>query len=453
MVEESKEAKITLNKIKKLKYTEFNIAAIFSYSYVKRQAGNFKISIRNFFYMLTIQAGNYLLPLLVLPIVARKVGVENWGKLEYATSLIIFCSIFINFGFNHFGTQEISEKIGQKKAINNKFSYILNAKLVLFIATSAFAFLLLVLNIINIEFKLFIYTYLICIGHLISPTWFFLGIEKSAALSVTCLFAKVIEFVLVIQFILISSSYEYFNLILSISYILASGIAFTYAVKKYKVPLRIIPLKETVHYIRLALPAAINEIAVGINSAGTILLLGFMLNAKQVGIYTAAIKVLFVIQSLAIIPFSQSFFPRFSRTAKNNPQDFWQEFFTIGIILIISFGGLSFFIFNYADLLIHHLFGAEFQEAITILKILSFLPLAIALNNMISYQGLLAFKKYNTLTTVTIVTSSLSLILTIVMIPYFHLISVAYIRIAIQILTAGVSLLLLTKTVKKALAS
>jgi O-antigen/teichoic acid export membrane protein len=451
MVKQSKEAEMTQNKIKNLKYTVFDIGVIFSWFRLKQQAESFEASFRNFIYMLTIQAGNYLLPLLVVPLVAQKVGVENWGKLEHATSLIIFCSVFINFGFNHFGTQEVAESRATKTLLTDKFNFILNAKLLLFIASSICAFLLLGLRVINIEFKLFLFTYLICIGHLVNPTWFFLGIEKSAILSLTSFFIKIIEFVLVIQFILGSSSYHYFNLILSTSYIVASGACFWYAIKKYKLPLELIPLKDTFHYIKLALPAAITEFAAGINSAGTIVLLGAILSTKQVGIYTAAIKIIFVIQSLAIIPFSQSFFPRFSRTAENNPKYFWQEFCTVGTILFISFGSLSFLIFNYANFLISYLFGAEFHEAITILQVLSFLPFAIALNNMISYQGLLAFKKYNTLTTITIATSLLSLALTIVMLPHFHLISVAYIRIAVQILTAGVSLLFLIKTVKKAL--
>ena len=110
--------------------------------------------------MVTVQIGNYLLPLFVIPIVAKRVGVEKWGELEYATSLVVFFAIFINFGFQHFGTQEIVENKKNKKALENKFKRILNAKAVLFLGASAIAFFLLALNLIKIDLKLFLFTYL-----------------------------------------------------------------------------------------------------------------------------------------------------------------------------------------------------------------------------------------------------------------------------------------------------
>lgn len=435
-----------------LSQSGFYFKVIYFFSYLKNQIKSFKVSLRNFLYMVTVQIGNYLLPLFVIPIVAKRVGVEKWGELEYATSLVVFFAIFINFGFQHFGTQEIVENKKNKKALENKFKRILNAKAVLFLGASAIAFFLLALNLIKIDLKLFLFTYLICIGHLVNPIWFFLGIEKSGVLSLTHFFSKLILLILVVLVITRPEDYYYFNLIISCSYVIASAASFFYAVKKYKLHLAFIPVKKTLQYIRLATPAAINEIAVGVNSAGTILLLGLMLNSKQVGVYTAANKIIFVIQGLALIPFSQAFFPRFSTTAKNNSISFWKEFCTVGLILFISFGTLGILIFNNADLLIFYIFGKEFNEAIAILRLLAFLPLAIAVNNMISYQGLLAFKEYKALTTITIITGFLSIILNILLIPHFQLISVVFIRISIQILTAGVSFFILLKTVKKALA-
>ena len=65
-----------------------------------------------------IQVANFLIPLLIIPYIARALGVEAIGKVGYAQTIISYLTIIVNYGFEYSATQDIAIHKNDKKKHN-----------------------------------------------------------------------------------------------------------------------------------------------------------------------------------------------------------------------------------------------------------------------------------------------------------------------------------------------
>ena len=55
--------------------------------------------VRNMASMSLLQIANYLIPLLVLPVVSRVLGASLFGSVGYAQNIVSYLTLLVNFGF------------------------------------------------------------------------------------------------------------------------------------------------------------------------------------------------------------------------------------------------------------------------------------------------------------------------------------------------------------------
>ncbi len=65
--------------------------------------------VKNIFYLLIVQGTNYILPLLVVPFLIAKMGVENYGSVAIMQSILAFSLVLIDYGFVFIGPKKIAE--------------------------------------------------------------------------------------------------------------------------------------------------------------------------------------------------------------------------------------------------------------------------------------------------------------------------------------------------------
>ena len=80
-----------------------------------------------------IQLANYAVPLILIPYISRIVGVENYGKLEYARVFVLYFTVLIDYGFNYTATREIALNRDDKVQLNKIFTQVIICKIVLFL--------------------------------------------------------------------------------------------------------------------------------------------------------------------------------------------------------------------------------------------------------------------------------------------------------------------------------
>ena len=98
-----------------------------------------KIVLKNFLSLTTLQGISYLLPLVVLPYLVRVIGIEKFGLIAFAQSLVQYFMILTDYGFSLSATRKISLCGEHNKKVSAIFSSVMTVKLI-FAALSFLAF-------------------------------------------------------------------------------------------------------------------------------------------------------------------------------------------------------------------------------------------------------------------------------------------------------------------------
>ena len=133
-----------------------------------------KVLFSNFSWLAVLKIVGYIFPLITLPYLSRVIGVDGFGEIAYAMSIIVFIETFTDFGFNYTATRDVARVRDNIKEVSIIFSNVFWSKLLLMII----GFLILCLLICFIpqfnRSKLILFlTFLYIPGHILFPEWFF----------------------------------------------------------------------------------------------------------------------------------------------------------------------------------------------------------------------------------------------------------------------------------------
>lgn len=397
-----------------------------------------------------VQLSNYIIPLLIIPYISRIIGIENYGKLEYARTIVFYFIILVNYGFDLTVTRQIAINRDNQNKLNSIITNTLFTKFLLLVVAVIFFFFFITSKIeLRTNSLLFWSTFLITFGYFLFPMWFFQGIEKIASIAIINFIIKLAVLGSVIFFIKEASNYWMYNLFLSIAQVLIGVYTMYVLFKKYNYHITPLKFEYVITSLKDGFSVFFSTILVTIFvSYGFLLLKEFSSNI-DVGSYSTANKLAITIQVIVLMPFSQAFFPFISKTANENIYKFEkliQKAFLSILFLTTTIGFISYF---FAEEIILLIFGKDYVSAVATFKILAFLPVFSVLNNLFSYQGLLALKKDSLFLYIHIVFTIIIVIISYLLVPKFGLEAVAKIRLYSEIILMFTSMFFLKITIKK----
>ena len=79
-----------------------------------------------------VQIGNYVVPMISIPIIVRIIGPDKFGMINYASAIIMYFFLLINYGFNLTATRKIAQLGNNSDIRNSVFSEVLGSKIFLF---------------------------------------------------------------------------------------------------------------------------------------------------------------------------------------------------------------------------------------------------------------------------------------------------------------------------------
>jgi len=154
---------------------------------------------------------------------------------------------------------------------------------------------------------------------------------------------------------------------------------------------------------------------------------------EELGIYSTAFKLVITIQTILLVPFSQSFFPHMSNLFSKDIIGFKQKMNKAAKLLIAVNLVLIAVCFISAKWIVVILFGTEYLEAVEPFRYFLFLPLFACLTNLYSYQGLLNMKKDNVFLIIHIVFAVLTVVLSYLIIPTTKIYGTIFLRTIMEI--------------------
>lgn len=350
--------------------------------------------IRNSIYLYISQGLNFLLPFLVLPYLLTTLSVESFGIYSFAFAFSQFCLLFVDFGFNISATKKIVEKEDDTKFIINYFWTIICIKFIFFlISLSVGVIICSSIPSLQIYYKAVICSFIMVIGTVFTPLWWFQGTNNFRILTVISVTSKILTYPFI--FFVVVHKNDYINAILiqSLSYLVAAILSFLYFFlykREYFHKIDFSKIKSSFRLeIRESLPIFLSNSSISLYTNSMVILLGVFGSSYSVGIFSAVERVVRVVCAAIIVPLNQACFP-FLIKAKNENLIYAKKIFK-GILICTIIGVIIIFLIYYLlrDVFILSFFN-EYKSKAYLLDIFLFSLLPIAIGSIFGQLGLLA---------------------------------------------------------------
>ena len=352
-----------------------------------------------------------------MPYLARVIGVDGFGKIAFASAIIVWVQTVADWGFNYTATREVAKNRENIEIVSDIFSRVLWSRCFLMIVSFLILF---ILTSIIPQFRenanIIFVTFLMIPGHIMFPDWFFQAMEKMKYITILNLLSKLLFTILIFVFIKDEDDYILQPLFISMGFVLAGIIAMYYILVKWKIRLKKTSIKSIIRTIKSSTDIFLNNLLPNLYASFATILLGIFHGSTANGIYEAGTKFMYVAQQL-LGSITRVFFPFLSR-------DISKHSIYAKASLIVSIA-MSMFLFIFAPLLIRIFFTPEFSDAITVLRILSFVLIFITIDSVygVNYLIVRGFDKQRR--TICLTCSIIGCAIAIVLVFYFSYIGKA----------------------------
>jgi len=325
----------------------------------------------NFFSLSTLQALNYLLPLITLPYLVRVLGATKYGLIAFAQAFIGYFQILTDYGFNLSATREISINRENKEKISEIFSSVMIIKFCLLFAS------LLLMSAIVFSFSKFrqdwpVYylTFGMVLGQVLFPVWFFQGMERMKYITFLNIIARGIFTICIFLFIKKMENYFYVPLINSLGYLVAGGLSLGIVFKKFGIKFQVPNIQAIKYQLKQGWHVFISLLAISLYTTSRIFIVGIFTNNTITGYYAIAEKLMNVIQTFPLASFLQAIYPRLVEIYAVSRKKAYYLMRKLQNVTIIVYLFLLLFLFYFADVIIEIITGSKAKETILALRIL-----------------------------------------------------------------------------------
>ncbi|WP_436418420.1 flippase [Petrimonas sulfuriphila] len=371
----------------------------------------------NFGYLSLLQIAGYIFPLITMPYLARVIGVEGFGKIAFASAVVVWFQTVADWGFNYTATRDVAKNRDDKEKVSEIFSNVLWARCLLMILS--FLLLVLVISIVSTfreNYAVILVTFLLVPGHIMFPDWFFQAMERMKYITILNLLSKLFFTILVFVFIKEKNDFILQPLFTSLGFLLSGMIAMYIILSKWKVMLKRPSSKKIFKTIKESTDVFINNIMPNLYNSFSVMLLGFYGGPVSNGLLDAGSKFVNISQQFMTV-ISRTFFPFLSRRIDKH-----NSFAILNILIAVIF---SCFLFIFAPIVIKLFFSEDFISAITVLRIMSISVLFLSLSSVYgtNYMIIQGFEKQ--LRNITFFSSLIGFIISFPLIYFFDYIGAA----------------------------
>jgi PST family polysaccharide transporter len=321
----------------------------------------------------------------------RILGENGYGVLTWVDSIAQYFIMLINFGFDLYAAKYVVENRDNPKKLNEAISTIYYIKGILLVTS----FLLLIPLSFNAQISSFISLIFLMLvmgfGEVMTPIWFFQGIEKMKIITVITFFSKLMLILLTFFYIKDSSDITLYVLFLVITNIIWGFGGFLMMKKEANFQFVSITFKLIKKYLKEGYLFFIGKFSTFLFNLGTVFLVGYLFSKGQVAGFDIAIKIVFVF----IIPFEvlqQALFPAIVRGVSKT----MLRKITLGTFLVSTFIAIVLFYFSKDVIVVFG--GAEMIKYVFVLDVILLLIPIVSLTIVVGNCILVAkgyYKEYN----------------------------------------------------------
>ncbi|WP_010136875.1 oligosaccharide flippase family protein [Ochrovirga pacifica] len=345
--------------------------------------GNKKV-FENFSYLTLLQIARILLPFVSYPYLIRTLGSENYGLMMFSQALVIYFSLFVNFGFHISATQLISTA-KTKEHINEIVSSVYLNKIILWVlCLVVYVTIVFSVDSLRLNYKVYLVAFFMSVNELLFPQWYFQGVEKMKYITYINVGVKLLFTVLVFFVIKRNDDYLLAQILQVGGVAIGAFVGFMIMFKGEKVNLSVQPTRKLIYYFKESLPFFISNVSTTIYASANKVVVGSFLGMTEVAMYDLGEKILNFIKTPVLI-FFQAIFPNISRNKSlSKINKFLGLSFVITAVLVLA-------CFVFSEQLVVLIGGNDMVAAKEIVQILVFAALFTCLNQFFGSGRLVVF--------------------------------------------------------------
>ena len=364
-----------------------------------------------------VQIVRKVLPLIIVPYLARTLGAAGWGVVAFTLSMAELMVLLIEFGFNLSATREVARARDSGEECGAIMSGVLGAQVLLAtvgvlcaIVASRF------IPLLRDQPKLLASGLFYAVAQGFIPLWFFQGLERMRLAAAIEASGRIAGLVCIFLFVR-SPQDAWLALLLqgaAPAFTTLAGLTMAYRQSPWGMPSWWM-VRDALRRGWTLFVFRSGEILYG---AGSAFILGLFAAPAQVGYFASAEKISRAIFGL-LNPIRDALYPRLAHVAHRSPEEA-APLARAGMALMIS-GGLVLggSVFLLAPFLINLLVGADFGPAVIVLRILSLLPPLLAITHSVGLQWLLPLGRDAAVNRVVLTTGAFNLVLAVLLAPHF----------------------------------
>lgn len=317
-----------------------------------------------FLFLLTFS--NYLFNFITFPYQTRILGPEIFGNIGFATSVMTYVQLVLEFGFLLSATEDIAKNRDDKKSVSSIFSAVTWCKVIL---VAACAVVMVVLCTFIGRFKedpLLFYLYFVAYAiFAFIPDYLYRGIENMKVITIRSVLIKMFSTVMIFIFLKEPNQYYFVPIFTGLGN-LGAVIFVLMHVRKMGYSFVKVDFKTVIGTLRRSAYYFISRVASAVYTATNTMILGFAFGSGSaiVGYYSTAEKGISVAKQ-AISPITDSLYPHM---VKHRNFSLVKKLLLLGMPVLFIGCGVVMII---ANPLCAFVFGEEYYQAGDYLRLLA----------------------------------------------------------------------------------
>ena len=373
---------------------------------------------KNLFYSIMLVLANYVFPFLTYPYVSRVLGVTGIGACNFVDSIINYFILFSALGIDSFGVREIARHKDNPEALNRTFSNLFLVNLAL---TGIMLFSLVVVTFTVPQLSE--HKDLMAIGafklvfNCLLVEWLFKGLEDFKLISVRSIAVKTLYVVSVFVFVRRQGDVWVYYLLSALMVVANAVVNIVCSRSRVRLVFKNLVLLST---FRSLLALGVYAILTSMYTTFNITFLGFVSGDVEVGYYTTATKIYYLIIAV-FAAFTGVMLPRMSTLVANGEMERFKSYFHIAEDVLFGFSlPIIIWLLLLAPDIVEVIAGPEFGGAVVPTMIVAPLIFIIGYEQILVPQTLMPLGKDKLLLRNSLIGAIAGVVLNVALVPVFH---------------------------------
>lgn len=359
----------------------------------------------------TLQAGNFLVPLVLLPWLVRTLGAVGYGQIAYVTAIIAYYVMLVDWGFSLSATKSVAIHRDNPLERSRVLWVTILARFLLALG-GAFALELLCFAIDILDASNYRLAYLTVWATALNPVFYYLGVEKIGRAAIIQMSIRICAIPLVMLMVESDADLTWAIGIPAGIFLLAVLVNLVVLIGSCEVQWTPLNISSFAAAYKAGWPLFLSTAAISLYTNTNTVILGLVAGNVAVGYFSSAMIFIKAAQGL-YQPISQAFFPKMSHQFFHNPDGAAQVFIKLlkWQSLLTLIGSVSFFLLS--PLLVSLVLGPAFATVVVVLRWMTPLILLIGLSNVLGIQGMIPLGYNRAFTRIVMVSGLINLCLVI----------------------------------------